>query len=420
MNRFTALFVVPALSLIVATSVKPPTAQAQTYRVIYDFTGQGDGFRPSAGLTFDIAGNLYGTTAGDFPDQGTVFRLKRTGGDWVLSTLTSGLNFSLGRVVLGPRNGLYGTARGGSGGPDCEFGCGYVYEMQPSGCIGCYTNTTILYGFGGGTDGYGPYYVDPVFDQAGNLYGTAAGGGSADNGVVFKLTPSGGGWIESVIHNFTGSDGQSPTSGVVFDSAGNLYGATSSGGLTYHGSIYQLTPSGSGWNLTTLYSFQGGNDGEGPEGGLLLDRSGNLYGTTTSDGSGAGGTVFELSPSGGSWVFNVLYSFNGGTGGGPHDALTMDAAGNLYGTTFSDGALGYGSVFKLIPTGGGWTYTDLHSFKGFGSARPSGGAYPIGNVILDTSGNIYGTAAYGGFLHVENCVHDTFDRGCGVVWEITP
>jgi uncharacterized repeat protein (TIGR03803 family) len=270
----------------------------------------------------------------------------------------------------------------------------------------------VLYSFTGGADGSEPYYENLIFDQTGNLYGTTAGGGPAGGGVVFKLTPSGGSWTESVLHSFTGEDGFFPQTGVIFDSTGNLYGTTAMGGLNGKGNVFQLSPSGSGWVATTVYSFQGGADGYQPAGGVIVDRSGNLYGTTPIGGSGGGGTVFELSPSGGSWTFSLQYSWSGGWG--PDDNLAMDAFGNLYGTTYQDGAYGSGSVFKLTPIGGGWTYTDLHDFNPL--VIPLEGSGPNGGVTLDASGNLYGTTVYGGSYGGENCG----GIGCGVVWEITP
>ena len=149
--------------------------------------------------------------------------------------------------------------------------------------------------------------------------------------------------------------------------------------------------------------FRSGND---PWAGLIIDPSGNLYGTTTGGGSGSGGTVFELTPANVGWTFKTLYSFSG-NGGGPSDKLVMDAAGNLYGTTYIDGAYGYGTVFKLTPSNGGWTYTSLHDFTG-----GSDGANPISSLVFDANGNLYGTASQGG---TGNC-----PGGCGVVFEITP
>ena len=228
-------------------------------------------------------------------------------------------------------------------------------------------------------------------------------GGSGDQGAVYELTPSGGGWSENVLYSFPGgaSDGYFPQSGVALDNIGNLYGTTYYGGTYGAGTVYRLTPSGSGWAENILYNFQAGDDGGYPFGGLIFDQFGNLYAATPTGGSGGGGTVFELTPSDGNWTFSVLYSFSAGTG--PYGSLTMDAAGNLYGTTFTVGAYGYGSVFKLTFSGGGWSATDLHDFTG-----GSDGGNPFGNVTLKPNGKLYGTASGGGAY------------GLGVVWEITP
>ena len=180
-----------------------------------------------------------------------------------------------------------------------------VYSLSPP-ATGCKTalcpwTETILYQFTGGSDGSNPG-GNLTFDRAGNLYGTTPYGGAFGQGTVFKLTPSNGGWTESVLHSFTGgSDGEQPNGGVILDEAGNLYGTTWEGGGSGCwgpgcGTVFQLTPSGSGWKENILYSFQYGTDGGYPIGGLIFDPSGNLYGTTTSGGSGGGGTVFELSP----------------------------------------------------------------------------------------------------------------------------
>ncbi len=247
--------------------------------------------------------------------------------------------------------------------------------------------------------------------QAGNIYGTTYGGGGGSCpggcGIVFKLTPAGSGWTESVIYTFAGgADGASPWAGVTFDHAGNLYGTTTAGGAFGAGTVYELSPSGGGWTKRTLHSFQlSQTDGSAPFAGVIFDPSGNLYGATQYGGSGSGGTVFELSPSGGSWIFTTLYSFNASGGGrakGPVANLAIDGAGNLYGTTAGDGVHGAGSVFKLTHAGGSWTYTSLHDFTG-----GSDGQLPRSNVVFDSSGNLYSTA-YGGV------------DGKGVVFEITP
>jgi uncharacterized repeat protein (TIGR03803 family) len=263
----------------------------------------------------------------------------------------------------------------------------------------------VLYSFTGGADGGYPGYGDVVFDQAGNLYGTTSLGGVNGFGTVFKLTPSGGGWTESVLYSFAGgNDGAFPYSGVTFDKVGNLYGTTTSGGANGGGTVYQLTPSEIGWTETVLWNFQAASDGSYPVGGVIFDQAGNLYGTTANGGPSSGGTVYELTPSGGNWVFTLLYSFSGYAG--PFGGLAMDAAGSLYGTTYQDGTYHLGSAFKLTLSGGSWIYTDLHDFD-------TGGIYPIGSVVLDAGGNLYGTASAGGS---QGCG----GNGCGVVWEITP
>jgi uncharacterized repeat protein (TIGR03803 family) len=256
----------------------------------------------------------------------------------------------------------------------------------------------VLYQFTGGTDDAHPF-AEVVFDKAGNLYGTT-------NFTVYELTPSQGGWTYSLLHSFTGgNDGEGAAAGLIFDNTGNLYGETCCGGQYGQGVVFQLTPQGSGWQENVLYSFQGSNDGGGPyTGGLIFDGSGNLYGATTAAGSGGGGTAFELVPSNGSWTYILLYSFTGL--GGPWGSLVMDTAGNLYGTTYADGAHQYGSVFKLTPSNGNWVYTPLYDFKG-----GTDGKWPQSNVVFDANGNLYGTASAGG----TGCAH-----GCGVVWEITP
>ena len=390
------------------------SAQAQTYNVVHSFTGP-DGAAPNAGLTMDRAGNLYGTTTQGGNGHGTVFKLAREGSSWILTKLYSFGGGSDGatpyaRVILGSDGTLYGTTAGGGGGA-CSGGCGTVFHLRPSPVvcrsIACPWTETILYRFTGGSDGAAPLFGDLVFDQAGNLYGTAAAGGITSGncspvggcGVVFELTPTHGGWTETVLHSFNldGSDGYYPNSGVIFDSSGNLYGTTVYGGADNAGAVYELTHSGSGWVESILYSS--GTEGDLPVGGLVMDRAGNLYGSTALGGSYGDGTIFELAPSGGNWTFTLLHTFTGDVG--PEDSLTMDAAGNLYGTTFTDGLYDAGSVFKLMPGSGGWTYVDLYDFH-------DAGTLPSGNVILDSSGNLYGTAQDGG------------SGRAGVVWEISP
>jgi uncharacterized repeat protein (TIGR03803 family) len=403
-----ALTLMFALTFFIASS-----AQAQTFKVIYNFTGGQDGAYPEAGLTMDKGGNLYGTAyQGGGTNRGTVFKLAHKGSGWVFSPLYSFTGREDGgapiaRVVFGPNGSLYGTTE--FGGRNCGSGCGTVFNLKPpaAACRSalCAWTETVLYAFDGFTDGANPGYGDLIFDAAGNLYGTTYFGGSNAQGVVFELTPSNGSWTESATYIFSGSnDGANPYSGVIFDKADNLYGTTWTAGENGYGTVFQLKPSGSSWEENTLHAFQSASDGGKPFGGVVFDSAGNLYGATSSGGSGNGGTAYELLPSNGNWSFDVIYSFTGSAYlPGSYGNLTMDAAGNLYGTTTKDGAHSAGTVFKLTPSNGGWTETDLYDFSG-----GSDGGVPYGSVLIDASGNLYGTASAGGA------------NGYGDIWEIAP
>ncbi len=404
-------------------------AQAQTYQVIHNFIGGVDGSEPTYGLTIDAAGNLYGTTFDGDAGTGNAYRLSYKGSGWQLTPLyVFAINgngvIPYSTLVIGRDGKLYGTTGFGGIGSCMAYGhsgCGTVFSLQIPVTL-CHTaycpwTEMPLYKFSGGADGSNPYGATLVFDSAGNLYGTTYGGGGgscpAGCGVVFKLTPSGGGWTQSVIYTFTGAgDGASPWAGVTLDQAGNLYGTTSVGGAYGNGTVYELSPSGSGYTQKTLHSFQLTPDGGNPYSGLIFDRSGNLYGATQYGGSGRGGTVFEMSPSGGSWNYAVLYSFNGSGGGlakGPVGNLVFDSAGNIYGSTAGDGAYRFGAVFKLTNTGSGWTYTSLHDFT-----NGLDGGSPRSNIVFDAAGNMYGTASTGGTGNPITCVGN-----CGVIWQIT-
>ena len=389
---------------MLAASLLAATVQAQSFQILHSFTGFGDGSVPEAGVTMDRAGNLYGTTL-----QGTVFKLSHRGSGWVLTTLYTfrggpdGAN-PVSRVVFGPDGTLYGTTTAGGG-----SGSGTVFNLRPPATVceatECPWNETILYRFTGLSDGGAPQYGDLVFDTAGNIYGTASGGGlscpQGTCGVVFKLTPSGGGWTESVLYRFTGgNDGGVPYSGVTFDAAGNLYGTTTMGGAHSDGTAYELTPSASGWTETTLYAFGGSDLSYSPFGGLIFDRQGDLFGTAFGGPNGAG-TVYELEPSNGGWAYNLVYGFSGYAG--PRDTPTMDAGGNIFLTDLNTGPEQAGSVYKLTPGAGGWTATDLYDFNG-----DRDGAAPFGNVVWDADGNVYGTTTLGG------------TNNLGIVFEITP
>jgi len=424
MNFSAARIVISALFVAVAIA---PGAHAQTFTVLHTFTGA-DGGEPRAGLTMDAAGNLYGTTySGGVHSShcfqagcGTIFRLHPSGQGWTLTSLYS-FHFTDGaqpeaRVMFGPDGALYGTTFQGGTGPCTFYGCGTVFNLRPPSTVcrsaPCEWNETVVLNFSG-PDGAYPGFGDLNFDSAGHMYGTTAEGGTQANGTVFELTKlPNGEWTENIDYNFTqiSGKGANPNAGVLFDSAGNMYTPTALGGYGYQrrcGDVVQLTNSPSGWTENDLYTFPCFAGGEFPVGGLIFDREGNLYGTTWEGGTDGGGLVYELSPSNGSWVFNILYSnFSGGAG--PEASLTMDAAGNLYGTTSTDGRHASGTVFKLTPSNGGWTYNTLYTFTG-----GSDGAQPISNIIFDANGNLYGTASAGG--NTAGC-----PGGCGVVWEITP
>jgi len=258
---------------------------------------------------------------------------------------------------------------------------------------------TVIYSFQGGSDGAYPGFGDLTFDSSGNIYGTASQGGitasqcySQGCGVVYKLTGSGQNFTQSLVYSFTGgSDGSWPLNNVVFDRSGNAYTTAGMNGTDGGGTVIELTPSGGGWTESTIHEFAPASDGSQPWAGLVFDASGNLYGDTSSVGPDGGGTAFELTPSGGSWTYSLLQSFSGGTQAGPLANLVMDASGNLYGTTAIAGAFSQGAVFKLTRTESGWTYSSLHDFTG-----GSDGGSPHCNVIFDSAGNIYGTTAAGG------------------------
>ncbi len=414
-----------ALALLCAlTMIATQPVRAQTFSVLHTFIDGADGANPDGGLTIDSAGNLYGTAAnGGTGGAGTVYKLTHSGSGWTLSPLYSFSGgsdgaYPIARVTIGTNGTLYGsTASGGQG--SCNLyghnGCGTVFNLRPPASIckavSCSWAESVLYRFTSGNDDGADPGGDLTFDQSGNLYGGTTEGGCTETGVVYELTAAQGSWLETVVFcpNPT-SQGAGPNGGVIFDRAGNIYGVLGAGPQGSGGAVYELTPSGGGWNETTLYDFPNQpNDGHDPVGGLIMDSVGNLFGTTSAGGSGGGGTVFELSPSQGGWIYNGLYSFTGNYFG-PLDKLTMDTAGNLYGTRAYGGEYGYGSVFKLTPSGGGWTYTDLHDFTG-----ETDGGYPQqAGVVLDSSGNIYGTVTLGGDRSL------CYQVGCGVVWEITP
>ena len=384
---------------IVALACFGLSASAQTWTVIHSFSGP-DGAYPGAGLTMDAAGNLYGTTSGGGAhDYGAVFKLTHKPSGWVLTPLYSFSgpdgNGPSARVMIGPDGTLYGTTTYGG-----SAGYGTVFRLQPPAgfcrSFQCPWTETVLYSFQNGSDGGEPGYGDLALDQQGNIYGTTSQGGYDGSscygegcGVVYKLSRAGGSWSYSVLYSFQGGDdGFRPYAGVVLDASGNLYGTTEAGGPNGIGTVYKLTPNGSGWTESLIYDFPNFNDGALPYGGLIFDRFGNLYGTTETYGQLDGGTVFELTPANGGWNFSVLTAVSAYAG--PTASPTMDASGNLYGT------IGFGSfeVFKVTHSGSSWIQTQ---FQG-------GSDGSLGNVIVDSNYTVYGTD--GGGQHNQGSVFE--------------
>ena len=411
-----------AIAILFAAAMLTQSAQAQTFTVLHSFSDGPDGAYPDAGLTMDRAGNLYGTTSiggntgANCGGCGTVFKLTHSGSGWVFNPIYSFTGGNDGaspqaRVIFGPDGSLYGTTAGGG-----QYYSGVVFNLKPppTACksVLCPWTESVLYSFPGNV--FAPW-GDLVFDKAGNLYGVTAAGGTGNCytgcGTVYKLTPSSGSWNLSAIYDFQGTtDGANPA-GVVLDDAGNLYGTAYGGGTYNVGTVFELTPSGSGFTEKTLHSFQT-TEAYNPDSGLIFDGSGNLYGSTTY-GPGNSGTIFEMTPSGNGWTYTTLYNlpfycYGSGPVGAP---LMMEAAGDLIGTISSrDGCKG--AAFKLTPGSGSWTFTSLHDFSG-----GSDGGQPFSKVVVDANGNLYGTTSRGGTS--QNCPGGGAS-GCGVVWEITP
>lgn len=403
-NSGTAGFSVLAPAMSAAQS-------APAYKVLYAFTGGADGGQPMAGLIRDNAGNLYGTTQGGgilsgpcAPSGcGVVFKLDSSGKETVLYRFTGGEDGAspAASLVRDSAGNLYSST--GSGGRSCIWsgnGCGVIFKLDPAT-----GKETVLHAFTGGADGWSPA-GSLLLDEAGTLYGVTASGGASGGcggggcGVVFKLDTATR--EETVLYTFTGgADGGQPVAGLLRDSAGNFYGTASLGGIP--------EPCGIGCGVTfelestdiesVLYTFRDGADGGVPVAALIKDSVGNFYGTTEYGGTSDWGVVFKLSPSG---VETVLHTFTGGADGAtPRGGLIQDAASNRYGTALQGGTGTFftnGVVFKLNSAG---AFSVLHTF----AANGTEGANPEAGLLIDPSGNLYGTASTGG-------------AGFGVVFEL--
>jgi len=437
----SCILLLVGLFRVISSGASPASKE----KVLYSLTGGLDGANPYSDLVMDAAGNLYGTTSGGGSGKcgsgscGTVFELARTKDGWKEKVLYDFTGFPndgespQAGLTFDSAGNLYGTTTTGG-----SFYGGTVFKLSPNS-HGSWTETVIC-NFTGGSDGAYPA-ANLVFDGQGNMYGTASQGGwekCQDNGggrgcgTVFELTPQAdGSWTESTVHVFARgnySDGAVPSSGVALDSAGNLYGMTFLGGagpclfggftlgIPGCGTIYELTrASGGGWTETILYNFvRGGGSGTYPSGGVLFDKAGDLYGTSQAGGDGYG-TFFELrtSPKNG-WQQSDPHFFYGNPDGrGPVGLPVVDAEGTAFGVTSSGGVetgcyRGCGTVFELKRSKHAWKERILHSFGGAGD-----GATPQAGLLLDSNGHLYGTTSAGG-------TGTACNGGCGTVYEITP
>jgi uncharacterized repeat protein (TIGR03803 family) len=417
MSRQWPAITLAAIFLFFGLSVGPARA-AGNYKVLHWFSREGNGSSPESSLVLDPEGNLYGSvTYGGVFESGNIFKLVADGsGGWTerelynfCSGCAGGANPN-GNLILDSSGSLYGVAGDGGGSQNG----GVAFRLSPGG--GGTWSEQVLYDFCATEqcpDGEAPV-AGLVFDGSGNLYGTTTERGQHGYGAAFQLVPQPDGtWTENVLYSFCAlsrcEDGQWPFGTLILDSSGNLYGTTASGGAYSNpncsgyggcGTVFELTPTGSGeWTYQILHSFNY-RDGAFPGGGLIFDDQGRLYGTAERGGPSGNGLVFELTPSaGGAWTETVLHSFD--KGGFPVGTLVFDQTGNLYGAAAGGGTEGVGIVFKLTPSqSGSWTQSVLHSFTHESGYDPEAG------VILDTSGNLYGTAAY-------------LYAGYGVVYEIT-
>lgn len=390
------------LIVAVGLTLSAATAHAATLTTLanFDYT---NGSHPAGGLYADPFGNLYGTaSSGGVNNNGTLFKLDKGGALTTVVTFT-GSNGSIpsGGLIADAAGNLYGTTyQGGDLSRNFGSGDGTVFKLDKSGMLTTLATFT-------GTNGTGPTGA-LIADSAGNFYGTTGFGGASNNGTIFKLDTSGS---ITTLASFTGN--VDPNGGLTADAAGNLYGTTQFGGANDKGTVFKLDTGGV---LTTLVSFNGTN-GAYSGSGLIADAAGNFYGTTATGGAKDVGTVFKVDVSG---RLTTLASFTGNTdsgdGGIGYSSLLIDATGNLYGTGGGGGGFGsirqyYGKVFKLDTNG---AITTLAGFNGANGSLPSSG------LIADASGNLYGTTSSGG-MHGSGTVFEIagagFATGVGAVPE---
>ena len=392
-------------------------------KVLYSFQGGNDGQFPRAGLVADNAGNFFGTTefGGTGPcvndglsGCGTVFELSPNGhSGWVETVLysfqgqTDG-QWPLSALVIDAAGNIYGTSQIGGGTNDqCPPSCGSAFELSP-GSQGW--TLRVLHAFKGGADG-GVLLGGLAADSAGTLYGTTYLGGHSDNGTLFQLSLESGRWKLTTLHRFAncvpGSDGGNPNGSPLFSMDGNIYGTTECGGKYGGGTIYRFSQANGKWKGEIIHSFGGSNGDRGVQlGDLSQDKAGNLYGI----GGGFNGGfnyAYRMSLVNGKWKRKNIHRFSRGQGDGvPNPYLTLDAAGNIYGTAGGAPELPFGKVYMLTPSG---NETVLYKFKG----EPDG-QYPASKLLLDQKDNLWGTTTSGGTG--TNCGGA---QGCGTVFQIT-
>jgi uncharacterized repeat protein (TIGR03803 family) len=356
---------------------------------------------PASNLIFDAQGNLYGSTGGSGHQAckcGTVFRLSRqAGGGWEYQVLyqfkgDGDGGYPAGNLVFDDAGNLYGAS---------QWGYGSVFRLTQQ-TDGSWTESTV-YTFTGIPDGSVPT-GGLIIDGVGNLYGTTGAGGQYGDGTVYKLTPTKGGtWSEAILYSFSGADGMGPNSGVTRDQNGNLYGTTVHGGQYGYGTVFELADNAGDWTETVIHSFGGVSDPGEPFAGVVLDSSGNVYGTATINS----GTVFRLKPNlDGSWTETILHAFGTRKNDGnfPWSNLVPDAAGTFYGTTYVGGTHYQGVIYTLTPFQGQWKYAVFHSFNYTDGANPADNP-----VTFDASGNLFLATSGGGL-----------PQDYGVVLEIAP
>ena len=381
----TPLAIVLAFSLL-AVFAASQTASAQTFTLLHAFSDTADGATPQAALIMDSAGNLYGTTVyGGTASSGIVFKLDPAGNETILYTFSGGNDgqYPVGGLLRDKSGNLYGTTFDGGTGFNLA---GVIFKLSPSG------TEKVLYDFTGGADGGNPE-SSLIADSAGNLYGSTEGSGAFGFGTIYELSRSN---QESVLYSFHGAkSGSNPSRGsLIRDSAGNFYGTAGLAGIKQNGVVFRIFDGAE----KALHVFTGGADGGVPYWSLIRGTDGDFYGTTWVGGTYLSGTVFKIDRSGNE---TVLYSFTGGADGQfALGGVVRDSAGNLYGTTNSGGAFGFGTVYKLDTND---NETVLYSFTG-----GSDGANPQAALTLDAGGNLYGTATAGGA------------GGNGTVFKITP